>query len=118
MKRYLVVMSHPPHGSIHVQEQLDVILTMAAFDRSVSLLFLDEGIFQLLRGQTAQQYLHKETVAIFDALALYDVDDLWVETESLMEKGLSLERLTLPVKPVARSEINALMSGFDVILGA
>ena len=117
MKRYLVVMSHPPHGSIYVQEQLDVILTMAAFDRSVSLLFLDEGIFQLLRGQSAEQYDHKETLAIFDALALYDVNDLWVEAESLIEKGLVSGQLTLPVKTIARVRVSQFMSGFDVILG-
>jgi tRNA 2-thiouridine synthesizing protein C len=117
MKKYLIIMRHPPHGSIHVQEQLDIILTLGAFDRMVSLLFLDESVFQLFRGQSAEQYEHKETLAIFDALALYDVHDLWVETESLIEKGLVSEQLTLPVKTIARVRVSQFMSGFDVILG-
>lgn len=118
MKKYLVIMHCSPHGSIHVQEQLDVILTLAAFDRPVSLLFLDAGVFQLLRGQSTEKYGYKQTVAIFDALALYDVDDLWIETESLREKGLVIDQLTLPVKPIDRSGLHDFMSGFDVIFGS
>ncbi|MCK7492950.1 MAG: sulfurtransferase complex subunit TusD [Comamonadaceae bacterium] len=46
----LFVLRHPPHGSMNAQESLDMILAAAAFDQSVSLLFLDDGVFQLEAG--------------------------------------------------------------------
>ena len=40
-------MRRPPHGSIFAQEGLETVLIGAAFEQSVNLLFLDDGVFVL-----------------------------------------------------------------------
>lgn len=116
MKNYLFVMRHPPHISSHVQEALDQMLTTAAFDQSVTVLFLDDGVFQLKTGQNPQDMALKNTAAIFTALELYEIKDVFVETESLAERGLSMDDLILPVRAVPRAGVNELMRRHDLVV--
>lgn len=117
MKKYLFVLRHAPHHGIHVQEMLDIILTVAAFDQPVVILLLDDGIFQLKTGQNPQRLEMKDTAAIFQALEIYDVKQLYVEIESLQERGMKPGDLLLPVQEIYRKEVSALMQQFDVIFG-
>ncbi|AEG00093.1 sulfurtransferase complex subunit TusC [Methylomonas methanica] len=116
MKRYLFVMRHLPHVSSHVQETLDQILTTAAFDQSVAVLFLDDGVFQLKTRQDSQVMVLKNTAAIFTALELYEIKDVFVEAESLADRGVGLDDLILPVRTIPRADVNALIRCQDVIV--
>ena len=117
MKKYLFVMRTQPHGSHFVLEMLDVILTIAAFDQKVSLLFVDKGVFQLKTGQNPSHLEMKDTAAIFKALEIYDVHDVFAEVESLQAAGLKPSDLILPVEEVYRKDINRLMRDNDIIMG-
>lgn len=104
-----------PHNGTHLQEKLDLILTAAAFDQAVSLVFLDDAVFQLKKTQNPEKQGLKDTAAIFNALEIYDVNQLYIEVESLQERGLKSEDLSLPVQEVFRKDINRLMKQYDVI---
>ena len=109
-------MQTAPHSGVRLQEILDTILTAAAFDQKVALLFLDEGVFQLKKGQQPEMQGLKDTASIFNALEIYDVNDLYTEVESLQERGLKPSDLTLPVKEFYRKDINQLMQQYDVVI--
>ena len=109
-------MDEPPHSGIKLQEKLDVILTAAAFDQKVALLFLDDGVFQLKKWQQPEKQSLKDTATIFNALEIYDVNDLYIEMESLQERGLKPSGLSLPVKEFYRKDVNALMRQYDIII--
>ena len=94
---------------------LDIILTTAAFDQYVSLLLLDDGVFQLKNGQHPDCAGMKDTAAILNALEIYDVNDIYTELESLQERGLKVGNLCLPVQALPRKDIAGLMQGFDVV---
>lgn len=116
MKKYLFVMRHPPHISSRVQEALDQMLTTAAFDQSVSVLFLDDGVLQLKTGQNPENMALKNTAASFTALSLYEIKDVFVEAESLAERGLAVKDLILPVRTIPRADVNQLMRGHDAVV--
>ncbi|MBS4052489.1 sulfurtransferase complex subunit TusC [Methylomonas rivi] len=116
MKKYLFVMRRLPHLTSHVQEALDQMLTTAAFDQSVSVLLLDDGVFQLKAGQNPQNMALKNTAAIFTALALYEIKDVFAEAESLADRGLGTDDLILPVQSIPRAAVNELMRRHDVIV--
>ncbi len=115
MKKFLFIMRTAPHSGIQLQERLDIVLTTAAFDQQVALLFLDDGVFQLKKLQQVEQQGLKDTLAIFNALEIYDVNDLYIEVESLQERGLKPGDLSLPVKEFYRKNINQLIQRYDVI---
>lgn len=116
MKKILFIMHTTPHSGIQLQEKLDLILTIAAFDQAVSLIFLDDGVFQLKRGQNPKKQGLKDTAAIFNALEIYDVNQLYIEAESLQERGLKPGDLGLPLQEIYRKDVNWLMKQYDVII--
>lgn len=117
MKRYLFVLRRPPYCGSRVQEMLDIVLTTAAFDQEVALLFVDDGVFQIKKQQQPLPYGMKDSAAIFAALAIYDIHHYYAEAESLQERGLKPGDLLLPVQELYRKEIAALQSGFDLVIG-
>lgn len=114
MKKYLFILEKPAHSGAYVQEMLDIILSTAAFDQSVTILWLDDAVFQL---KNQQQVItgHKDIAAILQSLSLYDITELYVETESLQERGLGVNNLALAVQELARSEIASFIQQFNVV---
>ena len=49
-KKFLYVNRKAPYGTIYGLESLEVVLIGAAFEQDVSLAFLDDGVFQLVKG--------------------------------------------------------------------
>ncbi|MDD4914844.1 MAG: sulfurtransferase complex subunit TusC [Methylococcales bacterium] len=116
MKNYLFIMRQPPHASGRVQETLDMILTAAAFDQQVGVLFCDDGVLQLASGQNPAAIGLKDTARIFTALEIYDVDALYAEAESLAARGLTAADLILPVRLVSRADVNQLMNRHQLLI--
>ncbi|WP_426993916.1 sulfurtransferase complex subunit TusC [Methylomonas sp. CM2] len=118
-KRYLFMLSQAPHCGNGVQEALDLILTTAAFDQTVGVLFVDDGVWQVVEGQRASGLGLglKDTAGMFEALAFYGVSDVFVEHESLIERGVEVFVSIIPLKPLGRRDLPALFSGYDVVVG-
>ena len=115
-KRFLYLMRRPPHGSIFPQEGLETVLIGAAFEQAVSLLFLDDGVFVLKRGQAPEEVGLKDFAKGFRALPDYDVEHLYVEDRSLAERGLSASDLIMDVEPVTPERAGELIDAHDVVL--
>lgn len=106
----LVVLRHAPHGSSWLREGLDVALVGAAFGQAVTLLFLGDGVEALIRNQQAGALGQKGTHPTLDMLAMYEIEKLLVDSESLIERGLELDDLQLPVTPIAAQALPALFA--------
>ena len=82
-----------PYGTIYALESLEVVLIAAAFDQDVSLAFLDDGVYQLTKGQKTDGIGMKNFSPTYSALGDYDIKKIYIEKESLEERGLTLEDL-------------------------
>lgn len=116
MQRYLFVLRHPPHQNRRVLDTLDMLLTTAAFDQPVALLFLDEGVWQLKQRQQPQRLALPDSAAWLKSLPLYGVDQFWVEQESLDVRGLSETDLFLPVNLITRRALNPFLRQQTIIV--
>jgi tRNA 2-thiouridine synthesizing protein C len=130
VKKFLYVNRRAPYGTIYALESLEVVLIGAAFEQDVALAFLDDGVFQLTKGQNTDGIGVKNFSPTFRALGDYDVQKLFVERESLEERGLSEDDLIEVVyededddweeKPairvISRSEMADAMADADVVL--
>src|SRR3990170_535676 len=92
-KRFLCVNRKAPYGTIYALEALEVVLISAAFEQDVSLAFLDDGVYQLVKGQDTSGIGMKNFSPTYRALGDYDIKKLYVEQESLDERGLKPEDL-------------------------
>ena len=115
-KRFLWVSRHAPHGSIRAQEGLDALLMAIAFEQPVSVVFLDDGVYQLKRGQEAERVGRKNFCAGFPSLAVYGVHDVYAERESLALRGLGEGDLLMPVRVIDSAGLGALMEEHGVVM--
>jgi tRNA 2-thiouridine synthesizing protein C len=115
-KRFLYVNRRAPYGSIYALESLEVVLIGAAFEQDVSLAFLDDGVYQLAKGQDTKGLEVKNFSPTFRALEDYDVTKLYVEREALAARGLSEADLVVPVQVVSAGRMAEIMEAQDVIL--
>jgi tRNA 2-thiouridine synthesizing protein C len=130
IKKFLYVNRKAPYGTIYALESLEVVLIGAAFDQDVSLAFVDDGVFQLARGQKTTDIGMKNFSPTYSALGDYEVTKIYVEKESLEERGLTpdnLLRLTYEdedddyaekdsIRFVSRAELSDIMDQQDVLL--
>lgn len=101
----LVILRRGPHGSSHLREGLDTALVAAAFGRSVTLLFMGEGVTALVAGQEAGALGQKGTAATLEMLEMYDIDRLLVEASALERFGLAEEDLMLETTSIPQTSI-------------
>jgi tRNA 2-thiouridine synthesizing protein C len=116
VKKFMFVNRKAPYGTIYALESLEVVLISAAFDQDVSLVFVDDGVYQLKKGQTTDGIGMKNFSPTYRALEGYDIEKLYVEKESLEARGLSEDDLLVDVQVMGKSEIADLMDDQDVVL--
>jgi tRNA 2-thiouridine synthesizing protein C len=116
VKKFMFVNRKAPYGSIYALESLEVVLITAAFDQDVSLAFLDDGVFQLMKGQDTKAAGMKNFSPTYRALEGYDIEKLYVERESLEARGLTEDKLLVDVQVLSRADMAKLMGEQDVVL--
>ena len=89
IKKFMFVNRKAPYGTIYALESLEVVLITATFDQDVSLVFLDDGVYELVKGQNTKAIGIKNFSPTYRALDGYDVEKLYVERESLEARGLT-----------------------------
>ncbi|OGI47955.1 MAG: sulfurtransferase TusC [Candidatus Muproteobacteria bacterium RIFCSPHIGHO2_12_FULL_60_33] len=116
VKKFLYVNRKAPYGTIYALESLEVVLIAAAFDQDVSLAFLDDGVYQVVKGQHTKPIDVKNFSPTYRALEGYDIEKLYVEKESMEARGLKEDDLIVPVKVVNAQEMADIMQSQDVIM--
>lgn len=115
MKRFLFVQSRAPYGTLSGQEGLDALLMGSAFV-PCTLLFLEDGVYQLLSDQKADALGLKDYSVTFGALKDYGVEDVYCSQTDLQGRALETDDLVIPVTPLDDNGIKDLMASHDVIL--
>ena len=116
MKKFMFVNRKAPFGTIYALESLEVVLIAATFDQDVSLAFIDDGVYELVKGQNPKGLGIKNHSPTYRALDGYDVEKLYVERESMEMRGLAETDLLVPVAVLSSAEMADLMAAQDVIL--
>ncbi|MCK5275744.1 MAG: sulfurtransferase complex subunit TusC [Alphaproteobacteria bacterium] len=116
VKRFLFVNRKAPYGTVYALEALETVLISAAFDQDVSVVFADDGVFQLKKGQDTAGINMKNFSPTFRALDGYDVEKLYVEKESLEARGLTEDDLVVDVEVLSSAELTEIMAAQDVVI--
>ncbi|MDH4233093.1 MAG: sulfurtransferase complex subunit TusC [Nitrospirota bacterium] len=115
VKKMMFVMRKAPHGTINPYEGLEVMLIVAAYDQDLSAVFLDDGVYAIKKGQDPKEIGVKDFSTTFRVLPGYGIEKIYVEKESLENRGLTVEDLLLEVEVVDKSEVTKLMQEQDVL---
>lgn len=115
-KSLLLVFRRAPYGRSLSRAGYDVALAAAAFEQPVSLLFLDDGVWQLLPEQHADAIGARSITRTLESLPLYDIDTLYVDSDSLAHRGLVAESLIDTATPLDAAAVRELMASHRQVL--
>jgi len=101
-----IIVSHAAFQGAEFKEAVDLALVAAAFDQDITLIFIQQGIYNLIKGQNADALNDKTHTDILTGLEFYDIEKLWVERESLDQTGLLVENLIDGVSIIEQQQIN------------
>lgn len=116
VKKFMFVNRKAPYGTIYALEGLEVVLISAAFEQDVSMAFIDDGVYELKKGQDTKALGQKNFSPTYRALEGYDIEKLYVERESMEARGLTEDDLLVDVQVVSAAEMADLMVGQDVLI--
>ena len=114
-KTITVISRSAPYGRNNSQLCLDMALACAVFEQHVNYVFLDDGVYQLVKGQKADAIDSKTLLSALEALALYGIENVCVDAESLLRRDLKLEDLMPDVKLVDSERISLLINQSDSV---
>lgn len=116
VKKFMFVNRKAPYGTIYALEGLEVVLISAAFDQDVSMVFIDDGVFQLVKRQNTKGIEVKNFSPTYRALDDYDINKLYADADSMRERGLTPEDFVVPVEVLTAQDMAALMDTQDVVI--
>ena len=114
-KTMLFLARKAPYSSSTPAAGLDILLTAAAFDQDVTLVFSDDGVYQLLKEQNSEELGLKNIAKSFPALALYEVNKVLVDQDSLRVRRLTLKDLAIDVEEIDTQSLGELLESVDEV---
>lgn len=110
-KKYLIINTLSPTDGFCAEETLEFILSLASLEYEISILFLQNAVFQIL---TEQQLFTK----IIEAFELFAIKNIYIE--DLMLKKLQDLNLKISnyknIKSFCLEHLHSLYNNHDIIL--
>ncbi|PMP06091.1 sulfurtransferase TusC [Vibrio breoganii] len=116
MKKITFVFTSTPHSTAQGREGLDAILATSAYSENLQLVFVGDGVSQLLKQQQPQSILSRDYISAFRLLDLYEVEEVYVCSESLSELGFTQQELFLDAELLDSEGIAHKLAASDVVL--
>ena len=113
--KLLFIQTCAPHSSINAQEGIDALLMGSAFAKC-SLLFVAEGVLQIVKEQDTNSLGIKNFSRTFRALEDYGIKNIYCASISMEHYDLAPEDLMLKVTVVENQGIQKLLHQHDRIL--
>ncbi|MDM3871697.1 sulfurtransferase complex subunit TusC [Porticoccus sp. W117] len=107
----LFILRTAPYGSCLAREGLEAALAAASLGQSVSVLFMDDGVFQLVNDQQPAHIGQKNNSAMAAALPMYDIEQRYVDEHSLNNRKLSAENIDRGFTVLNSDAVQKLMAG-------
>ena len=118
MKSILIRMSKSPSSGLTSGEQLETAMVAATFEQEVSILFIGDGVFNLLTDQETQEVKGYNIEKMLLALPTFEVNDLFVCERSLDHRQIEVSSLPKNAKVITFEDQRRLIKTTDAVLSA
>lgn len=95
-----VLMRKAPYGSVYTAEGFRSMMGIGVFDMDINVVFVDDGVYALIKGQDPAGLDMKPLGDGFPMLPDFGVTRFYVHDQSLHERGLTLDDLVMDVESV------------------
>jgi len=115
-KKVGIINRQAPHGTSDAREALDLTLALSAFNESLSLFFIGDGVYQLAAKHQAALVLQKDFQPMLQMLDLYDVEQIYVCQASLVKRNISMDDLVIKTTFLTPDEMAICLARQDQLL--
>jgi tRNA 2-thiouridine synthesizing protein C len=105
-----------PFGSANAKDALDVALIMGTYEQQTHLFFQGDGVWQLVANQYPETIHVKDFLKTFAAFEFYDLENIYICKQSLVERNLPEEFHIENVQVLERSDFANKLTENEVIL--
>ena len=112
----VLVLDMPIQAKQLTREKIDLGLAALAMDWQLTVVFIGEGVWQLLNPQLEYSSKTKDYCAALGLFEMYGVDHLYVSSEDLSERDLSPMDLRFSVQRVSKQSIHEILCAADHLL--
>jgi tRNA 2-thiouridine synthesizing protein C len=88
-KSVAIINSNAPLSKANAKDALDVALIFGSYEQAVNLYFQGDGVYQLIAEQHPEKVQQKDFLKTFAALKFYDIENIYVCHNSLIQRGLA-----------------------------
>lgn len=128
LKSFAYINRKAPYGTVYALEVLETVLVSAAFEQNVSVIFIDDGLYQIKKGHNTTALGMKNFLPTYGVIEMEkedadedeDVDYAWriiVEKESMEARGLTKDDFQVDVEVLPAAELADVIDGHDVVIG-
>ncbi len=105
---FLFVFRASPYGTSASKEGIDAALASSVFELPIKLLFMNDGVFQLMIGQapTCTNSVEKQ----LKALSLYGIDEIYIHEPSVLRRSIPLKNLQHREIMISSEGVSSLLS--------
>ena len=115
-RKILILCRSAPYGSARARNAVDMAMACGAFDQTVAMLFLGDGVLTLLKAQQPPAGLAKNLAKILGALPDYGIGPIYVDGDALQARGLSMDDMAVPVQLSGTTAMAQLYASHDIVL--
>jgi tRNA 2-thiouridine synthesizing protein C len=99
-----ILNSKAPYSNTAGKDALDIALIFGSFEQPTSLFFQADGVWQLIQGQNGTIISVKDYLKTFAAFEFYDIENIYICQESLVQRSLSTDFHIDQVQVLAKNE--------------
>jgi tRNA 2-thiouridine synthesizing protein C len=111
-----MLMRKAPYGSVYPAEGFRAMMGIAVFELDVCVVFLDDGVDVLVKGQDPSALDMKPLGEGFATLPEVGIAEIYVHDESLAERGLTPADLVIDAKVVSGARISEILDSCTSVL--
>lgn len=116
LTKVMFICRQAPYGSVYAYEGLEVMLIFAAYEQEYAAAFVDDGVLDLKKDKDSAGLGMKEFSTTYRVMEDYGIEKVYVDSQSMEDRGLTADDLMIPVEVVDRDAIAKVMAEQDVIL--
>ncbi len=115
-KKIAVINSQSPFNTPAGRESLDLALIFGAFEQQVSVFFIDDGVYQLIKSQQPEQIGGKDFLATMKAFELYDIENTYCCEHSIAQRSIDKTTLIASAVLLTPEKIAQQLATFDHVV--
>ena len=114
-KSLLFIVSSLPYSSGLTEESHDLILASTAYGLEASVLFDDDGVYQLIAEQVPPDK-QKNAAKRIKGFEFFDIEPIYVTSEALQQRRISTDRLIDNSVAIDASHVQQLIERADMVI--